>query len=359
MSACNCVPFISETKPCQLNKQLLKVVPILLLLALTFPFLYFMSSDYSVFSDDSETQSSNSVSATQVVSRRGRLKILEYDSQLLFPYPNLTYPARKMLRSKWATNLKAALNSAELNKQITFLMVSFDYFSTLINWLLHAKLHAPLMLKDLLVVCLDDRSHKVLHDKGIVSSVVTVNDIVQSISDIEGPLFHARVVVRLTVLRLLNYWGYDVLQMDIDAILMKNIQPLFAHFSDVDIITSTTVANCIPKRAHRAWGFCMCVGALLIRSNEKTGACVCVCVTGTVFGNLIMGYAKNPSMKQQLFTYAILGFTISEPWGCDGVFYNYFKKKFFFLNLLNQKKFGINRQFQHDKLCRNSQLLNG
>ena len=36
---------------------------------------------------------------------------------------------------------------------------------------------------------------------------------------------------------------------------------------------------------------------------------------GTVFRNLIIGYARNPSLKQQLFTYAILGFAISEAIG--------------------------------------------
>lgn len=33
---------------------------------------------------------------------------------------------------------------------------------------------------------------------------------------------------------------------------------------------------------------------------------------GIVFGALITGYARNPSLKQQLFTYAILGFALSE-----------------------------------------------
>lgn len=33
---------------------------------------------------------------------------------------------------------------------------------------------------------------------------------------------------------------------------------------------------------------------------------------GTVFGSLIQGYARNPSLKQQLFTYAIMGFALSE-----------------------------------------------
>ena len=36
---------------------------------------------------------------------------------------------------------------------------------------------------------------------------------------------------------------------------------------------------------------------------------------GTVFGNLIIGYARNPTLKQQLFIYAILGFAISEAMG--------------------------------------------
>ncbi|XP_030821908.1 ATP synthase F(0) complex subunit C1, mitochondrial [Camarhynchus parvulus] len=35
----------------------------------------------------------------------------------------------------------------------------------------------------------------------------------------------------------------------------------------------------------------------------------------TVFGSLIIGYARNPSLKQQLFSYAILGFALSEAMG--------------------------------------------
>merc|ERR1712029_719439 len=35
----------------------------------------------------------------------------------------------------------------------------------------------------------------------------------------------------------------------------------------------------------------------------------------TVFGSLIIGYARNPSLKPQLFSYAILGFALSEAMG--------------------------------------------
>lgn len=33
---------------------------------------------------------------------------------------------------------------------------------------------------------------------------------------------------------------------------------------------------------------------------------------GIVFGALISGFARNPSVKQQIFVYAILGFALSE-----------------------------------------------
>ncbi|XP_035559269.1 ATP synthase F(0) complex subunit C2, mitochondrial-like [Canis lupus familiaris] len=36
---------------------------------------------------------------------------------------------------------------------------------------------------------------------------------------------------------------------------------------------------------------------------------------GTVFGSLIIGYARNLSLKQQLFSHAILGFALSEAMG--------------------------------------------
>lgn len=36
---------------------------------------------------------------------------------------------------------------------------------------------------------------------------------------------------------------------------------------------------------------------------------------GMVFGSLIIGYARNPSLKQQMFSYAILGFALSEAMG--------------------------------------------
>jgi F-type H+-transporting ATPase subunit c len=36
---------------------------------------------------------------------------------------------------------------------------------------------------------------------------------------------------------------------------------------------------------------------------------------GAVFGGMIQGYARNPSLKAQLFTYCVLGFALAEDMG--------------------------------------------
>lgn len=36
---------------------------------------------------------------------------------------------------------------------------------------------------------------------------------------------------------------------------------------------------------------------------------------GIVFNGLMMGYSRNPTLKQQLFSYAILGFALTEAMG--------------------------------------------
>jgi len=134
-------------------------------------------------------------------------QLITPESELVFPYPNVTRPPHEMLNSPWATELKAKLAAAKIGKQLTYVTVSMNYFPVLINWLIYAKLNAVPILENLLVVCMDKPSHEVLSRKGILSQMVRINDIIYSIKDMDGSgLFSARVITRLTVLRLLNYW---------------------------------------------------------------------------------------------------------------------------------------------------------
>ena len=220
------------------------------------------------------------------LSQRKDDKLLD---DFLLPYPNLTFTASKMLRSHWVVNMKRKLDEAKLGKQLTFVMVSSNYFSTLLNWMVHAKLHAASTLNNLIVVCADEKSHNTLTKKGILSVVIKTTDVIKNLSDIDGAVFHARVVVRLTVLRLLSYWGFDVFQMDIDALLVKNIQPIFDHFSDTDMVASIVERyKCAPSTAFKAWKFCICTGAVLIRSNPNTGM-FRHCTIDTISNRILIG----------------------------------------------------------------------
>ena len=75
-------------------------------------------------------------------------------------------------------------------------------------------------------------------------------------------------MMRLVVLRLLNYWGFDVIHYDIDAIILKDPQPLFEQFSNRDIIGSIGTH---PKEYYLDWGLTICLGFVMLRHTDKTG----------------------------------------------------------------------------------------
>jgi F-type H+-transporting ATPase subunit c len=57
------------------------------------------------------------------------------------------------------------------------------------------------------------------------------------------------------------------------------------------------------------------VGRLFFPSTSLTSFVTAGIGIGTIFGSLISSYARNPSLKQQLFSYAILGFALAEAMG--------------------------------------------
>lgn len=230
--------------------------------------------------DDSSSQISyvntlDNQTDSPVLPQRSHINTLDkYDDTVMFPYSNITFKASEILRSQWIIDLKGKLIEANFGKQLTLVVVSFDYFSTLLNWMAHANLYGNSLLKNLLVVCLDEESHNILVKKGIISVVIEPDKIIEKMEKIQRQVFRTRVALRITVLRLLNYLGYSVFQMDIDALLLNNVQPIFDHFGDADILVSKVNAHyCLPKEAFKAWHFCLCVGTVLIRSNRNTGMC--------------------------------------------------------------------------------------
>ena len=75
------------------------------------------------------------------------------------------------------------------------------------------------------------------------------------------------MMIRSIILRLINYWGYDVATYDSDAVVLKNPQTLFDNYTH-DILSS---ASTYPEAAAKVWGFTLCAGAILYRASSATG----------------------------------------------------------------------------------------
>ena len=69
-------------------------------------------------------------------------------------------------------------------------------------------------------------------------------------------------------MRIINRLGYDCAMYDIDAIILRNPQPLYDMWDGVDIVGSRRE---LPKELWRRWGVAICIGAVFIRSNTRTG----------------------------------------------------------------------------------------
>ena len=185
------------------------------------------------------------------------------------PYPRITKSVNYtgLMDQQWFSQLQSFLNTCTDASPVAFVSANYAYREVLINWLISARIKVrgeP--LENVLVGALDEPLHTLMLAKGIDSiyiepdSILTEPDWVKPYSKL--------LIARITVLRLINLWGYDVTQFDTDAIVIKNPQPLYNVHFDSDIIGSTGL---FPQELSRKWGFTLCMGMIVFRSTVKTG----------------------------------------------------------------------------------------
>ena len=75
-------------------------------------------------------------------------------------------------------------------------------------------------------------------------------------------------VVRLAVLRLLNHYGYDVINYDCDAIPLRNPQPVFDEYTDTDLIGTFGKG---PESLYKRWGVTLNTGVMVMRATPNMG----------------------------------------------------------------------------------------
>ena len=152
-------------------------------------------------------------------------------------------------------------------KQVVPVFVNWKFVEPFLNWMISAKVIINHPLQNVVVFALDQQLHKLVLDRKIaVSFLVKPWSIL-----LPNLLISPREqfwVVRATMFRLLNFWGYDVLNFDSDALVLKNPQAIFDEHPDSDVVASV---GGYPMELNKLWGITLCMGVVLLRSTPRIG----------------------------------------------------------------------------------------
>ena len=199
---------------------------------------------------------------------------------LLFPDHD-TLPHHEYLKSSeelknttWVADLHHYLMT--LNRNVTphvnLVFADYKHRMLVVNWVVAATLKVKPPLHNVLVLSLDQLLCNFLassmlymnHPPDITCIAAPVDTMLSSKGD---NLWRASMMIRPIILRLINYWGFDVATYDSDAVVLKNPQTLFEKYTH-DILSS---ASMWPDSQAEPWGFTLCAGAILYRATSATG----------------------------------------------------------------------------------------
>ena len=191
------------------------------------------------------------------------------------PVPFATLPLGQLLQVQWMQELRHYLNAITPDSgPVTIVSSDYSYREILLNWLISALVRVDRPLSNVLVLSLDSSLHTLLQGKGFACIHVPPEQLLRSIVinrlALTGHVAFTQVhILRLTVMRLINHWGFDVANYDTDAIILKNPEPLYyKQYQDSDFIGSYGHS---PMDIKQEWGIAICIGAVMIRSSNNTG----------------------------------------------------------------------------------------
>ena len=185
---------------------------------------------------------------------------------LTLPFPSSTIPAVKLLQQQWVDHLRHILSEIPLDSPPIHIVASnYAYRELLLNWLIMAKVKLAPPLSNIIVVSIDKALCDLLNKRDIRCLFV---DRKVYIKENLRQSFRLILILRLTVIRLLNYWGYDAANIDADAVILKNPEPLYEEYKESDMVAGR---GTYPSTLGRVWGATICGGTFMIRSTPNTG----------------------------------------------------------------------------------------
>ena len=173
----------------------------------------------------------------------------------------------QIMQFRWVPKLRSFLTTVDRRFPIAIVGSNSNYTDTLLNWLIASVVKLKDPIKNILVLSLDSSLRNLLQMRHIDFLYVLPSTLAnikrskrQAVKQVE--------VVRLTVMRILNHWGFDVVNYDSDAVILRNPQPIYDRYPRSDVIGS---AGTFPKWIYIKWGVTVCMGVVLIRATNRTG----------------------------------------------------------------------------------------
>ena len=183
-----------------------------------------------------------------------------------FPQPRFSQPDDYLLQSQWVFDLRKILSRTK-GRQVSLVTSSIEHQDVLLNWLISAYIVASPPLQNVIVLSLDESLHNLLTKKGFTSLYVSSSMVIKPRIEVTRRFSQVHIV-RLNILRLMTNYGFDVVNYDCDAVVLKNPQSIFDKHKDADIIGTFGKG---PMQLFMKWGVTLNTGVLLFRSNPRVG----------------------------------------------------------------------------------------
>lgn len=183
-----------------------------------------------------------------------------------FPQPGAVQPVPVVARALWVDELRLHLSQLQ-DTQITMVTSNYAYTDVLLNWLIAATVRSKIPLSSILVISMSSNLNHFLRNKHIPSIFLPPESLLNPNFNFTRE-FDRVMMVRLSVMRLINHFGFDVANYDTDAIILKDPQPLYDKLLEDQVIGSV---GWIPTDLYQEWGVTICIGLVLLRSSRKTG----------------------------------------------------------------------------------------
>lgn len=197
-----------------------------------------------------------------------KVKQFVFREDFFFPQPRVMKELERIKKTSWMRNLHHYLCSLEQDtKQIYLLTSNYEYLDVLLNWLISAVVRSNVTIGNILTISMDYSTHSTLQAKGFSSVLVTPSSLFISNINFSAP-FERVMMLRLSLMRVISHFGFNVAMIDTDAIMLRDPQPLFDAQEGIGIVGSM---GTIPKDLMAEWPMTICIGVVLVRSSERTG----------------------------------------------------------------------------------------